>query len=109
MSAPALDRVVVALDLFPATVTVASTTYQQVRAVIADGELQIYVLGPNGPFITYQRPVDGPLVGSIGTGVEVPTAEGVVWVEQGGGCGCGSALKVADLFPGRQRVMTGLR
>lgn len=109
MSAPSIDRVVVALDLFPANATVASTTYQNVRAVIADGILQLYTLGPSGPQVVYERPVEGPLGGSIVTGVEVPTVDGLIWIEQGGGCGCGSQLKIADLFPGRQRVMTGLR
>lgn len=104
-----VERVAVALDLFPATVHVAGTAYSNVRAVIADGELRVYRLGGSGPEITYQRLVTGPLEGSIHTGVAVPTDAGEVWVEQGEGCGCGSELKVADLFPGQQRVMTGLR
>lgn len=105
-----MDRVAVALDLFPSKVFLPTgTTYAAVRSVIADGSLQLWRLGGSGPEIFATYPIIGPLGGSIGTGVEVPTEFGSAWIEQDGGCGCGSALKIADLFPGRQRVMTGLR
>lgn len=103
------DRVIVALDLFPATVSVLSTTYSNVRIAVADGELQLWRLGGSGPELFYQRMVTGPIDGSASTGVSIPTDDGQVWAENSGDCGCGSLLKVADLWPGRQRVMTSLR
>lgn len=96
------------IDLFPANVTVASTTYHNVRAVIADGTLQLWRLGPSGPEVFHERSVTGAVDGAPTMGVNIPTADGIVWAELDGGCGCGSALKVADLYPGRQRVMTSI-
>lgn len=101
------DRVQVALDVFPATVSVASTTYNNVRAVIADGVLQVYCLTGSGVNQVYVRPVLA-VDGSVHQGVNVTTDDGAVWIEQAGGCGCGSQLKIADLFDGRQRVMVPL-
>lgn len=102
-------RVIIALDLFPANVEIASTTYSNVRAVVADSVLRLYRLGASGPELFWESPVNGPYGGAVSTGVEVPTENGLALVEQDGGCGCGSALKVADLFPGVQKVMIGLR
>lgn len=101
------DRVVVQLDMFPANATVMSTTFNNVRAVIADGMLQLYLLTASGIIKQYEKPSLG-VEGSYGSGVAVTTADGTVWIEQAGGCGCGSQLKIADLFPMRQRVMIPL-
>lgn len=103
-----MDRVVVQLDTFPSRATVMSTSYDQVRVVIADGRLQFYRLEANGVRTLYDKPVTGSVSGSVYSGVSVETEDGVVWVESTGGCGCGSQLKIADLFPGRQRVMIPL-
>lgn len=98
----------VRLDVFPAKVTVASTTYSNVRAVIADGQLQLYILTAGGVNTIYDMPALA-VEGSVHTGVVVTTVDGDIWVEQDGGCGCGSQLKIANLWPGRQRVMVALR
>lgn len=98
----------VQLDVFPARATVMSTSYDQVRAVIADGNLQLFRLEPVGVRTLYDKPVTGSVSGAVSSGVSVETEDGVVWVESTGGCGCGSQLKIADLFPGRQRVMIPL-
>lgn len=104
-----MDRVAIALDLFPADMHVQSTTYHDTRVTVADGELVAYRLGASGPEVTYRKPVTGPIDGAVSVGLTVPTEDGPVLVEQSGDCGCGSALKTADLWPGRQKVMTGLR
>lgn len=102
------ERVVVQLDVYPANVALpTSTTYNNVRAVIADGRLQVFCLTGAGVKILYDSPsfaVDG----QVSSGVGVTTEDGVVWVEQSGGCGCGDQLKISDLYPGRLRVMIPL-
>lgn len=102
-----MDRVVVQLDVHPANVDVLSTRYNNVRAVIADGRLQVFNLTASGVQTVYDKPSLG-VEGSVHAGVAVTTDDGVIWVEQGSGCGCGSQLKIADLYPGRQRVMIPL-
>lgn len=104
-----IERAVIALDLYPANVDVAGTSYVGVRAVVADGVLAVYKLGAAGPEAFYTQLVTGPLEGSYATGVVVPTESANVFVEQSGGCACGSRLKTYDLFPGKQKVYTGLR
>lgn len=102
------DRVVVQLDVFPATVALpTSTTYHNVRAVIADGRLQVFRLTGAGVDIVYDSPSLG-VDGYVSSGVGVTTEDGVVSIESEGGCGCGSQLKIADLYPGRLRVMIPL-
>lgn len=102
-----MTRVNVQLDVFPANVTVSSTTFNNVRAVIADGQFTLFSLTAGGVNIVYTRPSLG-VEGQVSSGVVVTTDDGPCWVEQAGGCGCGSQLKIADLFPGRQRVMVPL-
>lgn len=102
------DAVAIRLDLFPASATVASTTYNNVRAVIADAQLQLYVLTGSGINVIYSKPVLA-LEGQVSSGVTVTTEDGLVEIELTGGCGCGSQLKIADLFPGQRRVMVPLR
>lgn len=102
-----MERVVVQLDVHPANVDVQSTRYANVRAVIADGRLQIFHLTGSGVHVVYDKPSLG-VEGSVHAGVAVTTEDGTVWVEQSGGCGCGSRLAVYDLFPDRQRVMIPL-
>lgn len=101
------ERVNVQLDLFPAIATVMSTTYKNIRAVIANGTLYLYTLTGSGPAILYQQSVDS-VDGQISSGVTVGTPDGEIEIEQDGGCGCGSQLKVMDLFPDQQRVMVPL-
>lgn len=97
----------VRLDLFPAEASVASTTYANVRAVIANNNLKLYILTGSGISAIYDMPVIA-VDGQPSSGVTVTTADGAVDIEMSGGCGCGSQLKVADLFPGERRVMTPL-
>lgn len=97
----------VRLDLFPASVSVMSTTYANVRAVIADNHLKLFVLTGSGINTIYDMPVLD-VDGQPSIGVTVTTADGPVEIEMSGGCGCGSQLKIADLFPGERRVMTPL-
>lgn len=104
-----MGTVEIALDLFPSNVTVASTTYSNVRAVLADGFLKVFILTPSGVSTLYDKPVTAPAEGTPHTGVTLTTDDGLIWIEQSGGCGCGSQLKIADLFPGFRKVMVPLR
>lgn len=105
------NRVYVALDVFPsmATITAASTTLDNVRSTIADGNLTLYRLTGSGIQVVYSKPVIGDTEGSVSQGVAVPTEDGIVWIEQKEGCSCGSQLGQADVYGGRLRIMTGLR
>lgn len=96
------------MDVFPANVTIASTTYNNVRAVLADGRLKIFTLTAGGVTTIYDMPSLAEPEGSAHLGVRLVTEHGQVWVENGGGCGCGSQLKIANLFPDQQRVMVPL-
>lgn len=105
------DRVVVRVDLFPARVSVVGTTYDNLRAVVTDTDLVTYRLGANSNAEEFQRwPLTGPLTGSEVLGYSIPTPAGEVYVVRSGSCsGCGSQLGSIDLYPGRQRVMIGVR
>lgn len=96
------------MDLFPARIHIVGTSYSAVRVVVSDGTIRAWRLGPSGPEVVWERDVTGPLEGPISVGVSVPTSAGEVWVENGGGCACGSALANVDLFGGRQVVRVGL-
>jgi len=100
--------VIVALDLFPADAALSGgTTYSNVRAVVADGVLQLWRQTSGGPVVVFQHPLTG-WSGSVRTAFELATDDGVVVVGKSGGCGCGASLGNVDLFPGRRRINTTL-
>lgn len=101
------DRVNVKLDLFPARVSVASTSFGNVRAVIADDTLKLFSLTGSGIRVVYDKPITD-IDGRISFGITANTEDGQITIEADGGCGCGSQLKIADLFPGQVRVMVPL-
>lgn len=104
-----LNRTVLRLDLYPARASVVGTSYSGVRAILTETELQLWRLGATGPEMVNSWPVVGEVTGKLSIGYDVPTQVGSIRVESGGGCGCGSKLANADLFPGSQVVMVGMR
>lgn len=96
------------LDAFPAKAMMpAGNTLAPVRAVIADGQLQIWVLTAAGPEKTFERPV-ASTEGSFNNGLVVHSYDGMTVIGRDVGCGCGNALAHADLFEGRRRINVSL-
>lgn len=104
-----MTDVVVSLDLFPcdAQLPDGSTTYMNVRVVVADGQLQLWRLTSGGPVVVFQRELLG-WSGSVRTAYQLDTEDGPVIAGKTGGCACGAVLATADLFSGRRRINTTL-
>lgn len=104
------SRTVLQLDLHPARLSVAGTSYDALRVVVTEDEVQGWRMGAAGPELQLSWPLAGPVTGKASIGYDVPTPVGNVRVGLSGGCNCGgSRLAGADLFPGTQTVIVGLR
>lgn len=85
------------------------TSYSGMRAIVTETTLQLWRLGAGGPEVFTEWLITGDITGKASIGFDIPTAAGVARIEQGGGCGCGNKLAHADLFPGTQTVLVGIR
>lgn len=98
----------VALDFFPARVTLPSgTTLRPTRVFVADGRVQVYILRNGVAELYYDEPmISGS--GSAPRGWDLLVADGAVRVTRDNDCGCGNPLKSYNPWPGERKYMVRL-
>ncbi len=102
-----MPSVAIALDVYPAKVEMPDgAEMTKVRAIVADGKLQMYVTQDGSPHLYLERDVRQIIGRSPISGFTLVTDDGEVKVRKFGGCGCGDRLKTFNPFPGlvRSRV-----
>lgn len=98
----------IALDFFPARVTLPSgAELGPVRVYVADGEVLVYNMVDGTPHLHFKR----ELLSSEGNtlrGLNLLVADGTVAVVKDRGCGCGHPLKRFNPWPGERRHLVAL-
>lgn len=107
--------VAVSLDVYPARVVLPDgAVITKVKAMIADGELILFVMQDGSPFEYYRRKVASVQGNSPVRGYQVYLIaddggeQPVVGVTKSGGCGCGDKLKNYNPWPGTRRARAAL-
>lgn len=110
-----MPTVAVSLDVYPARVMLPDgAVITKVKALIADGELILYIMQNGSPFEYFRRKVASVEGRSPTAGYQVHLvgddggAEETVTVAKFGGCGCGDKLKNYNPWPGTRRARAAL-
>lgn len=109
LTEPGVGDVLVQLDLYPcdALLPDGATTFGNVRAVVADGQAQLWRWTSAGAVVVFQRELLA-WSGSVRTAYTLTVEDGPLVVGKTGGCPCGAQLATADIYPGRRRINTAL-
>lgn len=98
----------VALDMFPARVTLPSgATLRTARVFVANGRVQVYTNDNGRAKLYYDRELLSSS-GNTARSLDLQVADGSVKVARTTGCGCGNPLKRFNPWPGEARQIVPL-
>lgn len=98
----------IALDFFPARVTLPSgAELGPVRVYVADGRVLVYHVVDGVPKLHFDRELLSS-EGNATRGMHLQVADGSVRVVKDRGCGCGHPLKRFNPWPNERRTMVAL-
>jgi len=98
----------IALDVFPAKVTLPSgAMLDTARVYVADGDVLVYTAGLDEPALMLRRPLVGH-EGNLKSGMSLQVEDGVVSVTRSKGCGCGHPLRWFNPWRGEQRQVVAM-
>lgn len=101
------DRVVaIALDAFPAKVTLPDgTRLTPAKVLVADDRVLVYILQNGEPVLYFDRELVEQIGNNVRRGVTLVVDGGQVAVEHDSDCGCGNPLKSYNPFAGERRTV----
>lgn len=104
-----MERMVsIALDVFPARVTLPSgAEFDTARVYVADERVLVYTASVGDPVLTFSRPLLAS-EGNVRSGVSLQVEDGVVQVVRSRGCGCGHPLRRFNPWRGERRTLVPL-